>query len=163
MRILVLVLFSFISCSIGIHSDLNRYEPEALGGVILGFEAPGGHGDVSLGGNLLKEPVWGLSRITDGFIYITYQFMPYPYKLKMSYAPLISPGFSLGYIHRTSENHNILLSGNAEVNFLRNYGKEPYGFGLLFIAIRYYVLYPSGISRIGVDMGLRGAWWRAPF
>ena len=160
-------LFMLSSCSVAISRDIGDPSPEVLGTVILGFKAPGGHGDISVGGNLFKDPPEGLSRTTDGLLYLTYQLMPYPRRLKRSTLPLLSPGISLGYAHRLDTGHNLLFSGNLEINFLRYYGPEPYDFGLLFLAVRYRTLFPvsGGDVRtgVGVEVGYRGAWWRAPW
>ena len=108
-----------------------------------------------------------MSRATDGLLYLTYQLMPYPRRLKRSRIPLLSPGFSVGYAHRTDTDHNIYLSGNLEVNFMRYYGREAYNFGLLFFGIRYQTFFPvfgNGIrTGLGLEFGFRGAWWRAPW
>ncbi len=155
------------SCSVAIRRDVGGSSPEALGTVVLGFTAPGGHGDLSVGGNLFKEPPTGLSRTTDGLFYLTYQLMPYSRRIKRSDLPLLSPGLSLGYAHRLDSGHNLLFSGNLEVNFLRYYGRRPYDFGLFFLAIKYQTLFPlSGRdirAGIGLELGYRGAWWRAPW
>jgi len=147
--------------------DLPDGGAEATGTIVLGFVAPGGHGDVSIGGNLFREPPSGLSRRTDGLLYLTYQLMPYPRRLKRSQVPLLSPGFSAGYAHRTDTDHNAYLSGNLEINFMRHYGREPYDFGLLFLGIRYQTFFPTSGGDVrtgmGVELGYRGAWWRAPW
>lgn len=164
------ILLLLSSCSLAVRGDVSGSaltSPEVLGTVVLGFEAPGGHGDVSIGGNLFKEPPRGLRRATDGLLYLTYQLMPYPKRLKRSNLPLFSPGFSVGYAHRLDTGHNLLLSGNLELNFLRYYGREAYDFGLLFLTVRYQTFFPtSGRDiRTGVSFGFgfRGAWWSAPW
>ena len=156
------------SCSVAVSRDVGApTPPEMLGTVVLGFTAPGGHGDVSIGGNLFKEPPRGLSRTTDGLLYLTYQLMPYPRRLRRSNLPLLSPGFSVGYAHRLDTDHNLLLSGNLEANFLRYYGREAYDFGQVFLAVRYRVLFPmsgSGLrTGVSLELGYRGAWWKAPW
>ncbi len=161
-------MFLFLSsCSLAVRKDIDSSSPEILGVVVLGFTAPGGHGDLSVGGNLFKKPPSGLSRTTDGLFYFTYQLMPYPRRLTRKELPLPSPGFSIGYVHRTDTDHNLFFSGNLEINFLRQYGRKSYDFGLLFVAVKYQFFFPTSgggaHNGMSLEFGYRGAWWGAPW
>ncbi|NPB04440.1 MAG: hypothetical protein GXO39_08545 [Thermotogae bacterium] len=60
--IVSVILLNFVACAVGMKRGVQPRETEVVGKLILGFEVPGGYGDLTVGGNPFKKPPGDLSR-----------------------------------------------------------------------------------------------------